>query len=370
MQDIINYADSNNKTIALTPDTTFGASKTRLKEFYKNLGFVENKGKNKDFRFTETLIRKPLSVDDFNINPNKIKAPTENETGILAFHGSAADFDEFRLDKIGTGEGNQAFGYGLYFSDSEDIAKFYTSALRKREPVLFKGEPIKYISDTAEGDLVSNDIINLNRVRDRIADKGMSLQEAKDSAIDELQQTISNFQKNDENKKVINELNKDINFINNLQDKDFSYNTGKTYKVDIKAFRDNLLDHDKPVSKQNKIIKDIIQKIYLENDLKPLRKTTTGEDVIDELAVKFSKLENNKLIYDNKKVSEILNAAGIKGIKYKSGQLSGMDDSLATNFVIFDDKIIKVLAKYGIVAPVAISAIKGNKEQQTQDNSI
>ena len=37
MQDIINYADNNNKTIALTPDTTFGASKTRLKEFYKNL---------------------------------------------------------------------------------------------------------------------------------------------------------------------------------------------------------------------------------------------------------------------------------------------------------------------------------------------
>ena len=101
-----------------------------------------------------------------------------------------------------------------------------------------------------------------------------------------------------------------------------------------------------------------------------MRKTTTGEDVIDELAVKFSKLENNKLIYDNKKVSEILNAAGIKGIKYGSGQLSGIDDSLATNFVIFDDKIIKVLAKYGIVAPVAVSAIKGNKEQQTQDNSI
>ena len=370
MQDIINYADSNNKTIALTPDTTFGGSKTRLKEFYKNLGFVDNKGRNKDFSFTETLIRKPISVDDFNINPNKIKAPTENETGILAFHGSAADFDEFKLDKIGTGEGNQVFGYGLYFSDSEDIAKFYTSALRKKEPVLFKGEPIKYISDTAEGDLVSNDIINLNRVRDRIADKGMSLQEAKDSAIDELQQTISNFQKNDENKKVINELNKDINFINNLQDKDFSYNTGKTYKVDIKAFRDNLLDHDKPVSKQNKIIKDIIQKIYLENDLKPLRKTTTGQDVIDELTVKFSKLENNKLIYDNKKVSEILNTAGIKGIKYGSGQLSGIDDSIATNFVIFDDKIIKVLAKYGIVAPVAVSAIKGNKEQQTQDNSI
>ena len=45
--------------------------------------------------------------------------------GIIAFHGSGADFNQFRMDKIGTGEGAQAFGYGLYFTDSEDIAKFY-----------------------------------------------------------------------------------------------------------------------------------------------------------------------------------------------------------------------------------------------------
>ena len=51
-----------------------------------------------------------------------------------------------------------------------------------------------------------------------------------------------------------------------------------------------------------------------------------------------------------------LNASGIKGIKYKSGQISGIKDSEATNFVIFDDKIIKILEKYGIVGPVAVSA--------------
>ena len=55
----------------------------------------------------------------------KVEPPTETKPGIIAFHGSGADFDEFRLDKIGTGEGAQAFGYGLYFTDSEDIAKFY-----------------------------------------------------------------------------------------------------------------------------------------------------------------------------------------------------------------------------------------------------
>ena len=69
----------------------------------------------------------------------KVEPPTETKPGIIAFHGSGADFDEFRLDKIGTGEGAQAFGYGLYFTDSEDIAKFYKQTLSTYE-LSVKGE--------------------------------------------------------------------------------------------------------------------------------------------------------------------------------------------------------------------------------------
>ena len=63
----------------------------------------------------------------------KVEPPTETKPGIIAFHGSGADFDEFKLDKIGTGEGAQAFGYGLYFTDSEDIAKFYKNQILKTQ---------------------------------------------------------------------------------------------------------------------------------------------------------------------------------------------------------------------------------------------
>ena len=35
----------------------------------------------------------------------------------------------FRMDKIGTGEGAQAYGHGLYFTSKEDIAKYYRDAL-------------------------------------------------------------------------------------------------------------------------------------------------------------------------------------------------------------------------------------------------
>src|SRR5690606_34108278 len=43
--------------------------------------------------------------------------------GIRAFHGSPHDFDRFDISKIGTGEGAQAYGHGLYFADKEEVAK-------------------------------------------------------------------------------------------------------------------------------------------------------------------------------------------------------------------------------------------------------
>jgi len=54
------YADQGCKRILLTPSKDFGASSVaRLKAFYKRFGFVENKGKHKDWSTKETMIRRP-----------------------------------------------------------------------------------------------------------------------------------------------------------------------------------------------------------------------------------------------------------------------------------------------------------------------
>lgn len=57
MNDLIADADSKGKSIGLTPSSDFGGNKKRLTEFYKRFGFVENKGKNKDFTISESMIR-------------------------------------------------------------------------------------------------------------------------------------------------------------------------------------------------------------------------------------------------------------------------------------------------------------------------
>jgi hypothetical protein len=53
----------------------------------------------------------------------------EASAGVRAYHGSPHDFDSFRMDKIGTGEGNQAYGHGLYFAENEGVARSYRDQL-------------------------------------------------------------------------------------------------------------------------------------------------------------------------------------------------------------------------------------------------
>lgn len=49
-----------------------------------------------------------------------------------AYHGAPHDFTTFSLEKIGTGEGAQAFGWGLYFTSDESIARWYAKKLAGR----------------------------------------------------------------------------------------------------------------------------------------------------------------------------------------------------------------------------------------------
>lgn len=59
MLQLAKVADELRLTVVLTPADDFGASKTRLKAFYKTLGFVENRGRNKDFAISDTMYRRP-----------------------------------------------------------------------------------------------------------------------------------------------------------------------------------------------------------------------------------------------------------------------------------------------------------------------
>ncbi|MGZ9736531.1 LPD38 domain-containing protein [Flavobacterium sp. GNP002] len=62
-------------------------------------------------------------------NQGKNKEVTIDGDDLILKHGTPHNFDKFQLEKIGTGEGAQAFGYGLYFTDGSKIAESYARKL-------------------------------------------------------------------------------------------------------------------------------------------------------------------------------------------------------------------------------------------------
>lgn len=61
MQEIIDYADATGKRLVLTTSADFGGNKARLNKFYKRFGFVDNKGRSKDFTIMDGMYREPLT---------------------------------------------------------------------------------------------------------------------------------------------------------------------------------------------------------------------------------------------------------------------------------------------------------------------
>ena len=60
------------------------------------------------------------------------------KTLLEAWHGSPHKFDKFSMDQIGTGEGAQAYGHGLYFADDIDEAKRYQPRDYDQEEELYR----------------------------------------------------------------------------------------------------------------------------------------------------------------------------------------------------------------------------------------
>lgn len=101
MNDLTKYADQTNKTIELTPSTDFGGSSvSRLKDFYKRFGFVENSGKNKDFSTRQSMYRKPkLKVEDTSFN--KTNSNLKLESTLLSEVKKYKSAEEFVKAKTG-----------------------------------------------------------------------------------------------------------------------------------------------------------------------------------------------------------------------------------------------------------------------------
>ena len=312
-----------------------------------------------------------VSVNRFNIN-NSI--PNENDLDKLrkkynyqyyqsAWHGSPHDFDEFDLGAIGTGEGNQVHGWGLYFAKDKKVSDLY-----RRE--------LSLIHDVDKGTLFKVDVPDTKTMIDEQQSLNVLSKETKQNlkaAINALPEQekevfINEYTNsplfNHYAKKGIDELNRKFNQLNDeydlLKDKyldkyiegDLNTITQRTinrlaekYNIDLKALKENP-DSIKDVKNQ---LDTMWFNAFKENGMagKKYREIYWGKYKED-----FSTLLNDsgingrdfymalsKALGGTKQASEYLNKYGIKGITYV-----GEQDGRC--YVVFDDKAIKVIEKY------------------------
>jgi hypothetical protein len=301
-------------------------------------------------RYFETGKFEPPTAE----NPVSVVKPTEQEPGIIAFHGSGADFDEFRLEMIGTGEGAQAYGYGLYFTDSEDIAKFYRDSIgRGRSSIVYDGDAVRsarqadgltdreMILDTIASEMAFFD----QKPENVIARKIKNLKQKIDDPVD-----ISAYGDDAEAQElkdaIIASSKRELEIYESIDPDKFG--RGKMYKVGLSPKPDELVDYDLSLNQQPEKIKKVLQPFY----------EKYGVANTADFGTLLSSVQSTRAIPDDA-FAEKLVEAGIPGIKYRAAGSRGAataDEAAERNYVIFDDKAVKILEKYGIVGPVAVTA--------------
>jgi hypothetical protein len=87
----------------------------------------------KDADALRNSIAKARAARDARLRAKGLREESPDDVKFaLAYHGTPHEFDEFNTDAIGTGEGNQTYGWGLYFAGEKKVADYYRNTLSRR----------------------------------------------------------------------------------------------------------------------------------------------------------------------------------------------------------------------------------------------
>lgn len=270
-----------------------------------------------------------------------------------AYHGSPHLFDKFSLDAIGTGEGAQAFGWGLYFAGRREIAEFYRNTL-----TLDVG--FDYAGKTGLNRAEVQNLVNM-KYGGRYLDNVARASGVADKVIDDLiYGGKNNYKEGSERRAVYDEIAAELKR---------PENTGRLYEVEIPDDDEYLL-WDKPLSEQPEKVRAAIER--LKGGDKPVEelsddelfaaiggyeqtlgdKEKTGQGFYRELVSDFAAkardaVRNGEYIADTdswaqKQASLFLHGFGIAGIKYLDGGSRTADGEVSFNYVVFDDSRVSI----------------------------
>jgi hypothetical protein len=247
---------------------------------------------------------------------------------IRAYHGSPHRFDEFDIRKIGTGEGAQAYGRGLYFAEDEDIARWYRDKLRGTKLGAMENAMTDLPENLRQRALSS---MYYNKISPEDTADMLSLTRA-GSAVG--RQDLSDILRRAAAAEPP---------------------PGHMYEVDLHAGPRDFLNWDAPLSQQSPEVRESLQRFGLRADpdaarayddalldalyndpgraLPPQPRDPTGEDIYKRL-----------LRMDPEEARVALMQAGIPGTRYLDAGSRGVGGTY--NYAVFDPEIIDMRRRY------------------------
>jgi hypothetical protein len=321
---------------------------------------------------------------------------------ISAGHASPHRFEQFSMDKIGTGEGAQVYGHGLYFAENPTVVdeyfkQFNSPVLRFKEKNVdtpYTAELRDRFKDVYEG-LIDDDLTQqwkLN-VLDAASDAGLNTDEVADKldvliknvfegsetvrdfsfmkwdklgidpnevydlannqlSLDNVLGGISQAKTMDDLQYVVESYSPDeMRLYKNLVEPELAEirDSASRYDVNLNVESEDLLDWDAPLSEQSEKVQNALGR----ND-----KWTTGASfyhlksgaIDDQLTEKSGELYDfiqshpkfnaeKRNFSSGEVISSWLNSKGVSGIKYYDGFSRNAKEG-TRNYVMFDDSLI------------------------------
>jgi hypothetical protein len=300
---------------------------------------------------------------------------------MMVYHGTPHSFDRFDISKIGSGEGNQAYGHGLYFAGHEPVSEWYRHQLATRQDPLLERYRLQDV-----GHVIGSHLSDFGGDAAKLAAK----------YADERNKLIASGDTSKATSNMIDEYARRIDYLNNPE-----RSTGHMYQVGMNVNPDHLLDYDAMFAAQTP---------HVQGRTGPVMEQSIKEQIeaIDRLLEKggtgtpgtrsfrpytnFKKqdLEGRRLLLEQAgpnalkgseiyqrtglpakdqseaavKASRRLRDLGVPGLRYKDAGSRAPGQQGSHNFVMFDDNMLSILRKYGVVGIPAAGVLGADGEER------
>jgi hypothetical protein len=232
------------------------------------------------------------------------------------WHGSPHNFDRFSLDSIGTGEGAQVYGHGLYFAEEAEVAKSYLDAGRR----------------TGYGNDIARSML---RAKDGDYERAARMIRA------EIDQTGDLIDRED-----LQDLKDALYHLDRGQ-----ISGGSLYEASIDAEPEDFLDWDASGPEQSETVRRALTSIA-NSDPRLMEKFKESMARGDSGSIYESHLQGalGDVGLNQEEAAQALRAAGIPGIRYLDAGSRGAGEG-SRNYVLFDDSLATILSKNGERTP-------------------